>query len=269
MPSLQKILNTIGLAGLLSLRPEKLPFNGLAIPQGSGSSCPSPGELSCQTEFNNQDTCCFNYPGGHFLQTQFWDTDPVTGPKDSWTIHGLWPDHCDGSFDEFCDSSREYSNISLILVDAGRSDLLDYMQTYWKDYQGDDASLWSHEWNKHGTCVSTLETQCYDNYVSQQEVVDYFDVAVEVFKSRPSYDILAEAGITPSEDATYDRDEIESALEQAHGGGVTVRCRQGAINEIWYHFNVAGPLQSGTFEPAAAVGQGTNCPKSGIKYIPK
>lgn len=90
MPSLQKILNTIGLAGLLSLRPEKLPFNGLAIPQGSGSSCPSPGELSCQTEFNNQDTCCFNYPGGHFLQTQFWDTDPVTGPKDSWTIHGLW-----------------------------------------------------------------------------------------------------------------------------------------------------------------------------------
>lgn len=63
------------------------------------------------------------------------------------------------------------------------------MQTYWKDYQGDDASLWSHEWNKHGTCVSTLETQCYDSYVSQQEVVDYFDVAVEVFKSRPSYDV--------------------------------------------------------------------------------
>jgi hypothetical protein len=24
------------------------------------------------------------------LQTQFWDTDPVTGPSNSWTIHGLW-----------------------------------------------------------------------------------------------------------------------------------------------------------------------------------
>lgn len=148
------------------------------------------------------------------MQTQFWDFDPVTGPKDSWTIHGLWygvlsilkppmfsqtsrnhaqlfhrPDHCDGGYDEFCDSSREYSNISLILVDAGRSDLLEDMQKYWKDYKGDDASFWSHEWNKHGTCVSTLETHCYEDYVPQEEVVDYFDVAVEVFKSRPSYDV--------------------------------------------------------------------------------
>lgn len=52
-------------------------------------SCPKP-ELSCQTKFESQDTCCFNYPGGHFLQTQFWDADPAVGPDDSWTIHGLW-----------------------------------------------------------------------------------------------------------------------------------------------------------------------------------
>ena len=25
-----------------------------------------------------------------YLQTQFWDADPSTGPVDSWTIHGLW-----------------------------------------------------------------------------------------------------------------------------------------------------------------------------------
>ena len=39
---------------------------------------------------------------GLILQTQFWDTH--TGlkdqgqllPKDSWGIHGLWPDFCDG-----------------------------------------------------------------------------------------------------------------------------------------------------------------------------
>ena len=28
---------------------------------------------------------------GLIQQVQFWDTDPVTGPSDSWTIHGLWP----------------------------------------------------------------------------------------------------------------------------------------------------------------------------------
>jgi ribonuclease T2 len=27
------------------------------------------------------------------------------------------------------------------------------MQTYWKDYQGDDESFWEHEWNKHGSFV--------------------------------------------------------------------------------------------------------------------
>lgn len=47
-------------------------------------------ELSCQTRYHGQDTCCFNYPGGQMLQTQFWDADPAIGPEDSWTIHGLW-----------------------------------------------------------------------------------------------------------------------------------------------------------------------------------
>ncbi len=45
--------------------------------------------FSCQSSSTNP-TCCFNYPGGALLQTQFWDTNPSTGPSDSWTIHGLW-----------------------------------------------------------------------------------------------------------------------------------------------------------------------------------
>lgn len=58
-------------------------FNGLA-------TCSSDTPLSCQNNTAVDDLCCFNYPGGQLLLTQFWDTDPVTGPSDSWTIHGLW-----------------------------------------------------------------------------------------------------------------------------------------------------------------------------------
>lgn len=102
------------------------------------------------------------------------------------------PDHCDGGFDQFCDPKRRYSNISLILIDSGRGDLVDYMSIYWKDFRGDDADLWQHEWNKHGTCISTLEAKCYSEfYYPQQEVVDYFDKTVEMFQKLPSFDVCA------------------------------------------------------------------------------
>ncbi|KAF9891110.1 hypothetical protein FE257_005046 [Aspergillus nanangensis] len=226
-------------------------------------------ELSCQTRYHGQDTCCFNHPGGQFLQTQFWDADPAVGPEDSWTIHGLWPDYCNGGFDQFCDSSRKYSNISLIMVDSGRSDLLDEMRLYWKDFRGDDPNLWEHEWNKHGTCISTLETHCYDEYYPQQEVVDYFGKTMELFHKLPTHKTLENAGITPSYTDTYNLHEIQDALTKAHGAEVTVRCRGHSLNEIWYFFNVAGPLQTGKFVPSQPDGQTSNCPSKGLRYQPK
>ena len=61
-----------------------------------------PSFYSCENTTTIGNTCCSPWPGGLVLQTQFWDT--YTGleeegqllPKDSWTIHGLWPDFCDG-----------------------------------------------------------------------------------------------------------------------------------------------------------------------------
>ena len=56
---------------------------------GSPPTCSNP-QTSCQNTTAVSNTCCFNSPGGLLLQTQFWDTDPATGPTNSWTIHGLW-----------------------------------------------------------------------------------------------------------------------------------------------------------------------------------
>jgi ribonuclease T2 len=75
----------------------KLAFTGASVLVGQSQrvlggtlqTCLNP-QLSCHNTTAVTDLCCFNAPGGQLLQTQFWDTAPVTGPVDSWTLHGLW-----------------------------------------------------------------------------------------------------------------------------------------------------------------------------------
>ncbi|KUJ21753.1 ribonuclease T2 [Mollisia scopiformis] len=235
---------------------------------GSPKTCSNP-TLSCHNTTAVADTCCFNAPGGQLLQTQFWDTSPSTGPSNSWTIHGLWPDHCDGTYDSNCDASRAYTNITAILQSYGKTDLLSYMNAYWVDIDGDNESFWEHEWGKHGTCISTLKPSCYTGYTAQEEVPDFFQKTVDLFKTLDSYTALANAGIVPSSSATYTAAAIQSALKASFGYAVTIQCASGALDEIWYSYDVLGSVQTGTFQPAAPVGQSSSCSSTGIKYLPK
>lgn len=100
------------------------------------------------------------------------------------------PDHCDGTYDASCDYSRNHRNITKILEAFEKIELLADMKTYWKAYRGADEYLWQHEWTKHGTCISTLNTECYGaNYEPTQEVPDFFQKAVDLFKTLPSYGV--------------------------------------------------------------------------------
>ncbi|MCJ1454343.1 ribonuclease T2-like [Mycoblastus sanguinarius] len=226
--------------------------------------------LSCTNTSAVPNTCCFNYPGGELLQTQFWDTDPATGPANSWTIHGLWPDNCDGTYNQYCDETRQYTNISAILQSYNANSLLSYMETYWKDQGGNDESFWEHEWGKHGTCISTFDTDCYVDYTPQEEVVDFFQKTVDLFKTLPSYVFLAIAGIVPSTTQTYTAAQVQHALGAFRGGvNASIQCSDsGQLQQIYYHFHIAGSAQEGIYIPTQPDGP-SSCPQEGIQYLPK
>lgn len=179
------------------------------------------------------------------------------------------PENCDGTYEQFCAPEREYTNITAILAAASPCSLK-YMDTFWKDQNGNDESFWEHEFNKHGTCMNTLEPTCYPGYTPGQEVVDYVKKTIQVFKTLPSYEWLKKAGIVPSETVTYTLDQIQTVLTAHHGHNVIVNCNKNKeLNELWYHFNVKGSIQTGVFVPVDPVGSPSSCPKEGIKYLPK
>lgn len=79
-----------------------------------------------------------------------------------------WPDNCDGSYDSYCDLSRQYDplpspnktsngtvikpytgpSIAKYLEEYNRKDLLDYMKTYWVAQGQPSPDFWAHEFSK-------------------------------------------------------------------------------------------------------------------------
>ena len=158
----------------------------LAVAQTLGDRCPN--TLSCHVS-TNVGTCCTEHPGGLVLLAQFWDYSPARGPADSFTIHGLWPDYCDGSFPSRCDPSRAYPSPVDILEEYNATELLGYMRTHWKGDHGDE-HLWQHEFSEHGTCMSMLEPRCYGaDYTAGMELVDYMQQAVDLHRERDTYSV--------------------------------------------------------------------------------
>ncbi|KAJ7232461.1 ribonuclease T2-like protein [Mycena haematopus] len=231
------------------------------------SGCPTTGTASCGTPAGT-NTCCFETPGGLLLQTQFWDTSPSTGPSNSWTIHGLWPDECNLSFQENCDSSRDYTGISSLLTAQGGASTLALMNTYWKNdpNDGSDEELWEHEWATHGTCYSTLETKCLPSGSPKgAEAVAFFETVVKLFQSLPTYEWLANQGITPSSSTTHTLASLTAAIKAEYGFTPSFDCSGSDLSGASYYFHLIGSVIDGTFYAP----ESGSCSSSGIKYLTK
>jgi len=234
------------------------------------SGCSTTGPLSCSS--NAAGTCCFEAPGGLILQTQFWDTDPETGPTDSFTIHGLWPDNCDGTFEEDCDPSRDYTDISTLLTEQGATTTLDFMNDFWLNDpdDGSNEELWEHEWATHGTCYSTLQVDCLPSGSPKgAEAVAFFEQVVTLFQTLPTYTWFTNQGITPSSSTTHTYAALAAALEAESGGfAPQLECDGSDLSEVYWYFNLRGSVIDGDFEMITSPFTGS-CPESGIKWLPK
>ncbi|KAJ7706868.1 ribonuclease T2 [Mycena rosella] len=241
-------------------------LNERALMPDIASGCSTTGTASCGNTSAVSNLCCFESPGGLLLQTQFWDTNPSTGPSNSWTIHGLWPDKCDLTFSENCDPSRDYTGISSLLTAQGASSTLSFMNTFWKDINGDDETFWEHEWATHGTCMSTLETKCLPSGSPKgAEAVAFFQTVVKLFQTLPTFTWLSNQGITPSSSTTHTLASLTAAIRAESGFTPSFDCTGSTLNAATYYFHLKGSIIDGAFVQISAPESGT-CPSTGIKY---
>jgi ribonuclease T2 len=190
---------------------------------------------------------------------------PGYGPDNAFTMHGLWPNMCSGAQGpkDGCDESRQYTDISSYFD----SSLLSQMNTYWPSDQGDNSVFWMHEWQKHGTCVSTLAPSCFDSssYNTGDEVALYFGKALELRQTYDIYAAMNNAGYGPVDSASngYNVNDVVSAIKSAYGVTVQLECKGSAIDGVRMWFNVRG---ADTYVPINAPTSTQKC--RGTIYLP-
>jgi len=222
-------------------------------------SCSS-NAMSCSSRSSN--SCCSPKYGQVVLELQW---IPGYGPANAFTMHGLWPNTCSGGRApaDGCDGDRQYSDISSLLTQSVAAD----MNTYWPSDQGDNNVFWSHEWQKHGTCVSTLAPNCFQDGTYQQgdEVSIYFGKALELRSTYDIYAAMKSAGLRPVRSASqgYSADKVVAAIRQAYGVTVELECKKTAIIGVRMYFGVQG---SDNYVPQNAPSGSHGC--RGKVYLP-
>ncbi|KAL2488401.1 Ribonuclease 2 [Forsythia ovata] len=160
------------------------------------------------------------------------------------TIHGLWADYNDGTWPSCCDGPT--FNVKEI------STLLDALNKYWPSLSCSSASnchggkglFWAHEclkliiasfvyfilelgddvrqWEKHGTCSSSVTKDEYSYFLTTLNVYFKYNVT----------EVLREAGYVASNTEKYPVGGIISAIQNAFHATPELQCKGDAVEEL-------------------------------------
>ncbi|KAG9323932.1 hypothetical protein KVV02_004349 [Mortierella alpina] len=248
-------------------------------------SCPL-DVLSCSTR--GVDRCCLP-EHGLLLLVQQWDV--TVGPSNKFTMHGIWPDTCSGGIVpvdtsrdmqkdphwcpgshkdwQGCDDNRLFWDIEQRLKDYSNQTFMDQMKTFWPSNSGKNNCFWSHEWNRHGTCVSNLDPSCKSDPVEGEDVYAFFSKGLELRSKYDLYRALARKGIFPNQRAKVDINRIRNAIQAAFNVGPSLSCKPGggALSEITLYFKVKNGDQYVPVQPPHSNWTG-NCRRT-VSFRPK
>lgn len=232
------------------------------------ASCPlipketkSPAYFACALA--GTDSCCTQKHGMLVLATQW---IPNSGAVDEFTLHGLWPNTCSNgrTGDAGCDPKRVYKDMTQFL-DA---DMQQEMTKYWPSKFGDHNSFWTHEWNKHGTCMTTLDPKCFagnNEYKTGSEISVYFKQTLKLRQQYELYRALKKNGIVATLDKSKWKtsDEIAGAIKKEYGVNVALKCNGGVLYEVVMYFAAVGREEYVPIDVPANLRH--SCGKSGSK----
>ncbi|KAJ3011925.1 ribonuclease T2-like [Thoreauomyces humboldtii] len=260
----------------------------IPFPPVDGSTCPTSAVGCTLNPATNQSyaSCCLP-DQGLLVFSQNWTTGYCTNPnntcadsilhalpKKEWTMHGLWPDYCNGTYNTSplgCDPVRRDVNVLDTLAAVAPKSWIDKLKSVWMGADGDYNWFWSHEWNKHGTCLSTLNPTCFKNPSPQQDKIAFIDASLALRERFSLYDIFAKHDIVPSPTKNYTIAQFQAALVAETGFQGALQCQKVAgkayLSELWMYLVARPGLK---FDNHAPVLPYSSCPVNGtILYLPQ
>ena len=136
-----------------------------------------------------------------------------------WTIHGIWP----SALRDIGPASCTNVKLNISNLKSMRKDLdIKWMNVH-AGYNSE--SFWKHEWSKHGTCSSYLE--------SVSDEIKYFQKGLDLYDKYNAKNILDQLNIFPG--GKYPVTTILYGVRQVLGVNIQIKCCKNMVSIKSHH----------------------------------